>query len=263
MSNKRPLKVWEEKEVYVQRTKTIRRLSLKNLIYQVADAFNLDKGLVYTFKGLFIKPTATIRDYIDDKRDLITNPVKYFLLIVGTTIFIATQTNFYENNQDFVKGLEQGMEMSNSNINSDEKLAEKQELIKSVQTAYFDYFLPYQNIWTALTIAFSSFFTFLFFRKSGYNFIEHNVINTYLYVHTYLIMTLIIIFKLNMNFWIYPYFLYYTILSIVVYKGLFENSWGKTIFKTLLAFSASIFVFMIIMFALGLVFAFYMIKYKN
>jgi hypothetical protein len=261
--NKTPLKVWQTAELEVERTKKIRRLSFKNLAYEFAEAFNLDKGLVHTFKGLCIRPTETIRGYLDDKRDLVTNPIKYFLLIVGTTILIGTQNGYYENNVDFIKGIEQGISMSDSEINTDKASAKKQELVNIVKSAYFDYFLPYQNIWTALTIAFSSFFSFLFFRKSGFNYVEHNVINTYIYVHTFLVMTLIIIFDLNMDYWFYPYLFYFLILSLIVYKGLFGNSWWKTIFKTILAYTASIFIFMIILFVVGIVFAVYTIKYAN
>lgn len=263
MKDKFTLKVWEQPEVIVERTKKIRRLSFKNLAYEFAEAFNLDKGLIHTFKGLCTQPTETIRGYLDDKRDLVTNPIKYFLLIVGTTVLIGTQTGYYENNVEFVKGVEQGINISEGDINTDEQLAKKQELIDTVQAAYFDYFLPYQNIWTALTISFSSFFSFLFFRKSGFNYVEHNAINTYIYVHTYLIMSLIIIFNLNTDIWFYPYFLYFLILSLIVYKGLFRNSWAKTILKTILAFSASIFVFLIILFVVGLLFALYTVKYAN
>jgi hypothetical protein len=265
MQNKSSLKVWEQEEIIVERTKKIRRLSFKNLAYELAEAFNIDKGLVYTFKGLCIRPTATIRDYLDDKRDLVTNPIKYFLLIVGTTIFIGTQTGYYENNVDFVKGIEEGINFSNNDndLDNDENLAKRQKLVDTVKSAYFDYFLPYQNIWTALTISFSSFFSFLFFRKSGFNYVEHNAINTYLYVHTYLIMSLIIIFNLNMDFWYFPYFLYYIIMSVFIYKGLFQNSWLKTVFKTMLTFISSIFVFMIILFILGIIFAVYTIKNGN
>lgn len=256
MESKPRLQVWEA-AVTVQRTKVIKRLTFKGLFYEIAEAFNLDRGLIYTLKGLTIRPAQTIREYLDTGRDLVTNPMKYFLFIVGSILILASQNGYFTSNQEFVRGVETGMK----NYSEDEELSEgKQKMVEAIVNAYNDYYVTYQDIWFIVTIIFTSFFTYLFFKKRGYNFIEHNVINTYVFVHTYLIFGLIVLFKLNMDIWFYPYFGAYLVMSVVVYKRLFEISWWTTIWKTFLAFMSSIFLFYILIFIATVIIAIQQIK---
>jgi hypothetical protein len=249
------LQVWT-KVVEVQRTKVIKRLTFKNMAYEIADAFNLDKGLVYTLKGLTIRPAQTIREYLDTGRDLVTNPMKYFLLIVGSILLLASQNGYFTNNQDFIRGFQNGMTSSDGEPISEKKA----KMFEAIVDTYNKYFVSYQNIWFIVTIIFTSFFTYLFFKKRGYNFIEHNVINTYVFVQTYLIFGLIVLFKLDMDVWSAFYFATYLLMSLVVYKQLFQIPWWTTIWKTTLAFIASLFSFYFIIFAAAIIIAYQTIK---
>lgn len=254
--NRPQLQVWAE-DVTVQRTKVIKRLTFRNMGAEIAEAFNLDRGLIYTLKGLTIRPSQTIREYLDTGRDLVMNPVKYFLLLVGSILVLASQNGYFTNNQEFVRGVEEGMKM---NSEGGEISEGKQEMLTAILQAYNDYFVAYQDIWFIVTIGFTSFFTYLFFKKRGYNFIEHNVINAYIFIHTYLIFGLIVLFELNMDFWFYPYFGAYLVMSLVVYKQLFQTSWWTTIWKTILAFMASMIVFYIIAVIGAVIVAFQILK---
>lgn len=249
------LKVWSE-DIEVTETKTIKRLTFRGLLVDIAEVINLDKGLLYTLKGMTIRPTQTIREYLDDKRHIVTNPIKFFILIVGTTLLIATQTGYF----DDVSRLKEGFEFGYSQGGDKEIPTEVKELEENMIYYYENYFVKYQNIWFLITIVFTSFFTYLFFRKRGFNLVEHNIINTYVFVYTYLFFTLMVVFNLRADYWSLIYMGVYTLMSIIVYKQLFVISWWKSIYKTLLAFISSLLLFYLLFAIAGFVWAIQNVK---
>ena len=238
------LRVWEEKEITLTRTKTIRRLSFKNLFLEIANAFNLHEGFLRTISGLTIHPSKTIKSYIDTERDLITSPIKYFLIVASATLLLASVTNYFHLSLEFTDGFRRGMEIGSG---GEEMNIDKDAITKEFEAVFYKYFIGYFNVWTMITILFTSAFSFRFFRKSKYNFVEHFAINTYLYAHSYILFFLIILFHLLHPYWTFVYMLYYMILSIIVYKQLFQRSWWTTIWKYTLAYIISMILFYIVM----------------
>ena len=234
------LQVWQS-DVIIQQEKVIRRLSYKSLLMDLASVFNLEKGLSYTFWGLTTRPAQTIREYLDIGRNIVLSPIKYFILIVGTTLFIASQNGFFLKQQSFKKGLEWGMK-SETDVAMDPK---KQEFFDTILQVYIDYYVNYQNVWFIITILFTSWLTYLFFKKSKYNFIEHNVINTYIFVHTYILFTIIVIINTTNDIWYNLYLAVYLLMSLIVYKRLFYFSWWGTFWRTFMAFVFSMIMFMV------------------
>lgn len=256
IKDKPNLKVWSN-DVEFTDTKLIKRLTFRGLLGDIADAFNLDKGLLYTLKGMTIRPAQTIQEYLDDKRYVVTNPIKFFILIVGTTLLIASQTGYFEDMSRIKEGIEYGY------TNGDES-REVPEEVKALETQimyyYENYFIKYQNIWFLITIFFTSCFTYLLFRKRGFNFVEHNIINLYVFVYTYLFFTLMIVFNLRADYWSLIYATVYTIMCVVVYKQLFKISWWKSIYKTSIAFVLSLTLFYSLFFVAGVIWAIQTLK---
>lgn len=250
------LKVWSE-DIEITETKTIKRLTFRGLLTDVADAFNLDKGLLYTLKGMTIRPAQTIQEYLDDKRYIVTNPIKFFILIVGTTLLIATQTGYF----DDVSAIKDGFEYGYTQGDETKEIPEEMKELEEKLMYYFEnYFVKYQNVWFLITIIFTSFFTYLFFRKRGFNFVEHNIINAYIFIYTYLFFTIMVIFNLNAQIWTYPYMIIYTAMAMIVYKRLFKVSWWQSIYKTLLSFISSILVFYLLFAIVGIIWAIQSLK---
>lgn len=245
------LKVWSS-DIEVTIPKTIKRLTFRGLLADVADAINLDKGLLYTLKGMTLRPAQTIQEYLDDKRYVVTNPIKFFVLIVGTTLLIASQTGYFDDASAIKSGFEYGYTQGDETKEIPEEMKVFEE---QLMYYYINYFVKYQNIWFLITILFTSFFTYLFFRKRGFNFVEHNIINTYIFVYTYLFFTIMVVFSLDPNIWTYPYMIIYTLMAIVVYKYLFIVSWWQAIYKTILAFLLSVLVFYLLFAIVGVVWA--------
>lgn len=245
------LRVWSE-TIEVQETKIIKRLTFRSLFADLADVLNLDKGLLYTLQGLTLRPAQTIREYLDDGRHKVTNPIKYFILIVGTTLLIASLNGYFDNTEQLKKGFEFGYM---SQDGGDEVPKEVKDLEEKIEYFYTNYFVKYQNIWFLFTIVFTSLFTYLFFRKIGYNFIEHNVINAYVFVHTYLFFTIIVVFQLHDGIWSILYTTLYLVMTVIVFKHLFQLSWWKAFWKSMLAYLASVSILMLFFMIFGIVWA--------
>ncbi len=239
------LLVWENEKIEISTTRTIKRLTVRNLLGEFAAAFNLNRGFFYTVKNLTLHPAKTIKSYLDTGRYEVTSPIKYFIAIIGFTLFIASLNNFFELNQNFLKGMEMGMQSSSDDHQLDER---KLRYLKNIEVAYYKYFVGYQNVWSIFTIYFTSVFSYLFFKKSGYNLVEHFVINSYTFIHTYLAFTVIVIFHLVDPMWLLLYLLIFLFMTLIVYKRLFLQSWGTTLYKTLFTYFLSSMFFYFVMF---------------
>lgn len=249
------LKVWSN-DIEVTIPKTIKRLTFRSLLDDIAEAFNLDKGLLYTLKGMTLRPAQTIQEYLDDKRYVVMNPVKFFILIVGTTLLIASQTGYFDNAY-----VTEGFEVGYTSVSEDGEIPEEVKALEEQITYYYkNYFVKYQNIWFLITIFFTSCFTYLFFRKRGFNFVEHNIINLYAFVYTYLFFALMVIFNLTNPYWSLVYAIYYSVMCIIVYKQLFKISWWKSIYKTSIAFTLSLILFYALFAVIGVVWAIQTLK---
>lgn len=91
------------------------------------------------------------------------------MLVLGLFLFVASNRGYFDT-QDFVEfdiGEEEG------------------EILTDLGNAFQTYFVKYFSVWSLGFIALISFLTWLFFRKSRYNYIEHLVLNIYTLLHPY------------------------------------------------------------------------------
>ena len=95
--------LWKEGVIPYVQQREIRRLSWNNLGHEVAEAFNLSRGLFYTMVGLTIRPAATIREYLNEGRYRIISPARYFVLVVGLVLFVAVQKGFSRRAQKLLR----------------------------------------------------------------------------------------------------------------------------------------------------------------
>lgn len=121
--------------------------------------FHFDNGILYTVKQLFTRPGSTIKEYIDGKRIRHFKPIS--LVILLATIYGLLYHTFHIEMTDLVSVTGP----SDSKINV-EKINEW------ISTHY---------AWTSLlTLPLYALGTFLAFKKQGYNFVEHLVLNAFL-----------------------------------------------------------------------------------
>lgn len=116
---------------------------------------HLDKGIIYTIKSLIYKPGYAAADFIKGKRIVHYNIFALFVIIVGLKTLFD------------LKGV--------PNVIFDSANAQKSDEI--INTAIQKYY----KLMYFLCIPLISIFSFLFLRKLNYNFIEHLVLNCFLF----------------------------------------------------------------------------------
>lgn len=121
--------------------------------------FHFDKGVLYTSKQLLTRPGASIREFLEGKR------VKHFkplsLVIILATIYGLLYHYFHINMFD---------QVDMTNTPNEKILTEK----------YNEWMATHFAWATLISIPFYAFATSITFRKQGYNFIEHLVLNSFL-----------------------------------------------------------------------------------
>ncbi|MTI19393.1 DUF3667 domain-containing protein, partial [Fulvivirga sp. RKSG066] len=63
----------------------------KGAINYLLDAWNMQKGGLYTLKWLFLNPGKLIRAYLGTERYIITSPFKLLILTTALSLFLIIQ----------------------------------------------------------------------------------------------------------------------------------------------------------------------------
>lgn len=154
------------------------RLKFKDAVNDFADnAFNIHKGLFYSFWNLIIKPGIVGRAFIAGQRKRFTNPVRYLIIAVALQAFMDYWVLNPELNEqpDFINFTFLSDGVNNSMAHWNLTLATKYALIHNL----------------SMILIFPAAFLVLF-KKLKYNFTELLTVNFY-YFSTGLILTLLTI----------------------------------------------------------------------
>jgi hypothetical protein len=121
--------------------------------------FHFDNGIFYTARQLFTRPGHSIREFIEGKRVQHFKPIS--LVILLATIYGLLSHSFHINVLSEIKITGLG----NDEINA-------QQIKEWIDSHY---------AWVSLaTLPFYALATFIAFRKQGYNYMEHLVLNAFL-----------------------------------------------------------------------------------
>lgn len=145
---------------------TVDRINYANFLKDVSEGvFQINKGFFYTLKALFTRPGKSIQDYLQGKRKQHFKPVAYALLlstvyfllsqIIGTETFIG----------DFLVGF--------ANEESEAESATKQ--VNAITWFADNYAYTILMLLPLYSLA-----SYITFKKSAYNYLEHFVLNTYI-----------------------------------------------------------------------------------
>lgn len=146
----------------------IHRFTLKHILHDFFHSFtHVDSGILFLIKELFLRPGTVIREYIEGKRKKYFNPFQYLVIITAVIVFVTIK---------FDLGM---LVMGNLQI--------KGESAGEFQAQFMKFLYQYFNIFQFATIPLISIYSYLFFRKSGYNYSENLVLNTFLTSQRHLI----------------------------------------------------------------------------
>ena len=143
------------------------------LVELPAGIFAVDKGIVHTVKSLFTRPGHAIREYLEGKRIQHFRPFSLLVLSAGLYGFIAL---FFD------------LRFPEFELGTQEK---SKEIIDTVNQHYA---LVELVLLPVLSVS-----TWLFFRRSGYNYVEHMVINAFLASQRVLVTVALLPFMFAVN----------------------------------------------------------------
>jgi hypothetical protein len=125
---------------------------------------HLDRGILFTTKELFTRPGNTIREFLEGKRVKHFKPISFVLVLAGIygLLFHFFKINMFAN-YVVISG-------------SGEKVNHMKEVIENMS----EWIAQHYSILALLQIPIFTIGTYLCFKKGGYNFIEHLIINTFL-----------------------------------------------------------------------------------
>jgi hypothetical protein len=125
---------------------------------------HLDKGILFTTRELFTRPGHSIREFLEGKRVKHFKPISLVLVLAGIygLLFHFFKIDMFAN-YVVVSG-------------SGEKVIHINDVIEKTS----EWIAQHYSILALLQIPVFTIGTYLCFRKAGYNFIEHLIINTFL-----------------------------------------------------------------------------------
>ncbi len=134
------------------------RFSLKHILSHdmVHGLFHVDKGILFTIKELFTRPGHMVREYVGGKRIKQFNYITLLLVIIAAYLFVAHSLHY--------------------NIADVMGRPEIKKEADKVQ-AFVERNMKLQSLFT---IPFNALFVYLVFRRSGKNYAETLVLETYL-----------------------------------------------------------------------------------
>lgn len=204
----------------------------------VTSIFQLERGMLFTMKELVTRPGHSIRAFIEGKRKNHFKPLA-FLLVAGTLYVISNKIVGNTTVVDqFIEGFKEG----------------GQVLPDSPEEKIFNGIIDYQVYVILIAMLIYSVASYLAFIKSGYNFIEHLVLNFYISGQQFFIYTIFsfFIFEDESIFILIPFLLAFlfnawTFIQFFKDKG-FLKKIGLVLLTYILFFIILFIVMMIISF---------------
>ena len=137
------------------------KLNFHYFLHDIANSFiQLDKGILYTSKQLFTRPGASIREFIEGKRVKHIKPISLVIILAAIygILYQYFEINIFLTETD------------------DSLKVDDIKLLKKLN----DWLANNYGIASLISIPFYALGSFISFKKQGYNFVEHLVLNAYL-----------------------------------------------------------------------------------
>ena len=166
-------------------SRNVHRFTMANFIHEGFHAFtHTDRGIFHLLKELALRPGTTARSFIRGKRKSYFNPFTFFLILMG--VFVLSNSYFKKERR-----VAEPSARVLQNIPTEE--GKKKYLITMDRVnKSAGFFNKHGNVVAMIAVPFISMFTFLFFRRKGFNYAEHLTANMMFVAFSNLIFTLII-----------------------------------------------------------------------
>ncbi|CAA9253053.1 MAG: hypothetical protein AVDCRST_MAG56-2082 [uncultured Cytophagales bacterium] len=140
---------------------TTRRITTREILTDILfSVVKVNRGFLFTARELSLRPGRAIRLYLAGQRVTYYAPHKYLFFIGAVTSFLTSRYHTFS-----------GQYTSVNAYGGD---------AHSFFKAFFAYADAYATLINIVTIPVFALFSFLLFRRSGYNYAEHLVLNAYI-----------------------------------------------------------------------------------
>jgi hypothetical protein len=212
------------------------RFTLKHFGHEVFHALtHTDKGIFFLIKELFISPGKVAQEFNSGFRKKYFNPFTFLLIITAVQVFITKKTSFSLELANSAKAFTEQFVPQNKTVNDQKKYEEiNQKTDKQVSTATEN-----TKLLMILFIPLLSFLTWVFFKKSGYNYSENLVFNVLVNgeLSLFFLLFTVVPFLILPSFvllWLMIGFVITIIYSLCAYKQFYKQHWATTILKGLM-----------------------------
>lgn len=194
--------------------------TVKEILYNFFNAFtHVDSGILYLVKELLIRPGFVARDYILGGRKKYYNPLQFLIIAVAIATFLAINFSLF-----------------GPQVNPDSLINISPLQRYFIQFNNFIY--KYFNVLLFLSVPIASLYSWLFFKKAGFNFAENLIFNTFIAGERtvmYIALTPLLYFtKEHWYIGIGIYYLLWNIYFIVAFNQFFGGNKITTSLKYLL-----------------------------
>lgn len=204
---------------------TVNQIDFKFIISEIRyGLLQFDKGFFYTIKELFTRPGQTIREYIEGQRVYHFKPIVFVIILSTIYGVLAHFLNLETMLNSLLTGITEGWNHANE---------KNEDMIDSLRWLINNY--QYSSI---LLLPFISLVSYITFFKTGYNYFEHFIFQTFLTGQRTIVSILILLIELLFSD---SYFLgglsmlLLLILTFWSFKQFFDQlSIGSVIFRSLL-----------------------------
>lgn len=209
------------------------RIDLHYVVHELQHSiFHIDKGIFYTIKELVTEPGQMISSYLSGKRVNYFRPFAFVLILSTLYGFTA---HFFE-------------------IYPESSLSMHSEDAADLNRILSEWVHSHYSLVMFLLIPFSAMASFIVFRKSGYNYIEHLIIYSYITgIHVLiLLITYPLFFKFS-SVYLYTIVMFANLAyNIWVLALLFKkNSWLTVTLKAILCIALSFVIVTISLFIIA------------
>lgn len=213
----------EEEPLDITEVRTVKRITMKQILQSAVEAFNIERGGVYTIRQLFLNPGTTVLDYLGANRFHYVPPFRILIVTTALALFLIGLAEFTEQaSADFTQGYSSSVEETGGN--PEEAKNSVLWLLGEIQ-GYFNLIL-----WTF--IPFAALFTWLINLKRKFNFAEHVVFQTYMFCLSNMLSFL---FPLDhiLPGWVVMTVIYILMFFLYIYgyKEFLKKTWLRSIFE--------------------------------
>jgi hypothetical protein len=159
---------------------SVERITWKRIGQEILAQLQLEKGLLFTVRDLLVRPGQAIRSVLfSENRSLYVKPVGFLIFTAALATFSLLQ--FGDVDSYFSESFREGFEYGYTSAGGEEPDEEvMDEVAREAQLKISYITVKYFNLLIILNLPIFAFFTWLFFRKEGFFYTEHLVLNIYL-----------------------------------------------------------------------------------